>query len=104
MGKGRADQAAVETWGWQGARPGPAYAGPCLGDEGVPVLLGAEGLITRSYLAGVDAALGVPCTQVAGVDDSRVPPAAVAELRVHEVDLGLLQHHAQSLSCGHRGE
>ena len=44
-----------------------------------------------SYLAGVDAALRVTSTQVVAVEHPVVPVAAVAEVEVEEVDLGLLQ-------------
>lgn len=71
---------------------------------GLPALLGAEWLVARSYLAGVDGALWVTCTQVVGVDFSCVPAAAVAELGTDELDLGLLQVIAWFLSCEQRKE
>lgn len=58
----------------------------------------------RSYLAGVNATLRVASTQVVGVDVPTVPLAAVADLDVDKVDLGLLQDITWCLSCEHRKE
>lgn len=49
----------------------------------------AGGLIARSYLAGANTAL--PSTHVEVVDVPLQPLAAVAELFIHHLDLGLLQ-------------
>lgn len=46
---------------------------------------------STSYLAGVDATLRIASAQVVAVDGPSVPPAAVAEVDINELDLGLLQ-------------
>lgn len=57
----------------------------------MPVLVGPEWLLSQSsYLAGVKATHWVTSTQVLGVDGPCVPEAAVTELGINEVDLGLL--------------
>ena len=48
-------------------------------------------LVCSSYLAGVDAALRVTSTHVVGMDSPSIPVAAVADVEVNELDLGLLQ-------------
>ena len=69
------------------AKPAPGCLGGCAG----AVCAAGCCLVAGSYLAGVDAALRVASTQVVGVDGPCVPPAAVAEADVDEVNLGLLQ-------------
>ena len=48
-------------------------------------------LACSSYLAGVDAALRITSTQVVAVHSPSIPAAAVAEVEVNELHLGLLQ-------------
>ena len=60
-----------------------------------------------SYLAGVDAALRVPSTDVVAVHGPAVPAAAVADLDVNEMHSGLLQDvrgFGWCCSCEHRAE
>jgi len=47
--------------------------------------------VCSSYLAGVDAALRVTSTHVVDMDSPSIPVAAVADVEVNELDLGLLQ-------------
>lgn len=56
-------------------------------------------LVACSYLAGVDATLHITSTQVVGLDGPSIPPAAVAEFEVDEIDHGLLQDIRRSSSC-----
>lgn len=70
--------------------------------HGLPALLGPEWLVPHSYLAGVDATHWVSSTQVLSVDGPCVPEAAVTELGINDVDLGLLQDIAWSFNCEHR--
>lgn len=56
-------------------------------------------LVACSYLAGVDATLHITSTQIVGLDGSSIPPAAVAEFEVDEIDHGLLQDIRRSSSC-----
>ena len=62
-------------------------------------------LVCSSYLAGVDAALRVTSTHVVDMDSPSIPAAAVAEVEVKELDLGLLQDLGRldrNYSCEHR--
>lgn len=90
LGKGTEAPAVVQNWGWESNWPGKAHTGLCLGGVmGLPTLLGAGGLRARSYLAGANAAL--PSTHVEVIDVPMQPLATVADLVIHDVDLGLLQ-------------
>lgn len=83
--------------GWESDWLGKARPGLCW-----VALLGAEKFVSHSYLAGVDATHWVASTQVLSVDGPCVPEAAVTELDINEVDLGLLQDITWSLTCEHR--
>lgn len=57
MGKRREALTVVGIWGWEGDWLGKAGPGLCwVVLLRLPVLLGAEWLVSCSYLAGVDAA------------------------------------------------
>lgn len=92
------------TQQWQADLPGKARAGAGLGGCHRAACAVGGGLVARSYLAGVDAALRIASTQVVAVDGPSVPAAAVAELDIDEADLGLLQDITWSPSCQHRKE
>lgn len=71
--------------------------------EVVSSVIFAHERTTAVTLAGVDATLHITSTQVVGLDGPSIPPAAVAELGVNEMDHGLLQdigRSSRSFLCG----